>query len=59
MLEPGSITCYDSARPVQKIFISNSSVLAVQMPKTLMLNAVGPTERYTVRELSQTQRSDA
>ncbi len=53
MLGPGNVACYDSARPVQKIFASNSSVLAIQIPKTLMLNAVGPTERYTVRELSQ------
>lgn len=52
-LRPGDLTCGDSTRPVKQTFIDEVSQLVVQLPRRLMLDAIGPTERYTARELSR------
>lgn len=53
VLRPGDLTSGDATRPAAQKFVGEATQLVVQLPRRIVLDTIGPTERFTARELSQ------
>ncbi len=47
VIEEGDLGCADGTRPGEMTLSSNFELLLVQLPQQTLVNAPGPTERYT------------
>jgi AraC-like DNA-binding protein len=54
ILRPGDLVCTDSTRPVEVELLGEFTQLLVHVPRSLVVDSFGPTERFTCQELRHT-----